>query len=265
MNLRPPDAGTRQAALDRRFTERLEWARWAVSCWSSFPVEREPRPTVLVGPRTLVAQGFRTSEAKLAFMEGRITAAVPIPNRVLSELGIQREVTGGFQRDLPVLRITAATRAETDFRTDRGPRRMPAWRLTVQDTLGPIWVLDPEIEPAEWCRPEPPPTPRPQLPPPGQDPGARVDLAAGQRTLTLHFMGAPPEDEQYPHAEVIESMQAVSIVPAARDVGRAAFRLAVGHMHRITVRLREPLGARVVVDLHGNPAEVRNSPPGSPL
>jgi hypothetical protein len=261
MTLRPPDPGTRQAALDRRFTESLEWARWAVSCWSSFPVEREPRPTVLVGPRTLVAQGFRTSEAKLAFSEGRIMAGVPIPDRVLLELAPRREISGGRQRELPTLRITEAARAETDFRTDRGPRRLPAWRLTVQDTLGPIWVLDPEIEPAEWRRSEPAPTARPQLEPPGQDPGARVDLAADQRTLTLHFIGAPPEDEQYPHAEVIESMQAVSIVPAGRDVGQAAFRRAIGHMHQITVCLRQPLGARVVVDLHGNPAQVLATAP----
>ena len=75
-------------------------------------------------------------------------------------------------------------------------------------------------------------------------------------TLTLHFMGALPEYEQYPRAEIIESAHAVAIVPAGQDIGSSGIRIAPGRVHEITVRLAHPLGARVFVDLHGNAGQV---------
>jgi hypothetical protein len=44
--------------------------------------------------------------------------------------------------------ITGAALEETEFATDRGPRGLPAWRLTAEDALALIWVLDPDV--TDW-------------------------------------------------------------------------------------------------------------------
>jgi hypothetical protein len=88
------------------------------------------------------------------------------------------------------------------------------------------------------------------------DPGARAEIGPDEAALTLHLMGALPEYEQYPRAEIIGSAHAVAIVPAGQDIGPAATRILPGHMHQITVRLAHPFGARVFVDLHGNACQV---------
>jgi hypothetical protein len=240
-----------QDALDRRHSEGLVWARWAVRRWDLFPVERRPRPLVLAGHRAFVERGFRTGAAKLAYLEGRTEFAVPVPDEVVRELPLRREM-GPRRIDAWPLLIRSAVRAETEFVTDRGRRRLPAWRLEAADALGPIWVLDPDVDPPEWLPPEPPPTPRPDLTPPLADPGARAVLASDGITLTVDQLGGPPEYERYVRGDVVESPQAVTVVPIGVDVGPPGARRAIGYIHQITVRLTEPLGARVYVDLHGN-------------
>jgi hypothetical protein len=240
-----------QDALDRRHSEGLVWAHWAASRWDAFPIERRPRPLVLAGQRAFVQHGFRTGEAKLAFLQGRIECAVPVPDAVVRELPPHHE-SGPRRIDSWPLVIRNADRAETEFVTDRGRRRLPAWRLEVADALGPIWVLDPDVDPPEWLPPESSATPRPDLPPPLADPGARAALGRDGMTLTVDQLGGPPEYERYARGAVVESRQAVAVVPVGVDVGPPGARRAIGYMHQITVRLTEPLGARVYVDLHGN-------------
>ncbi len=125
----------------------------------------------------------------------------------MRELPARREL-GPRRIDAWPLLIRSAVRADTEFVTDRGRRRLPAWRLDAADALGPIWVLDPDVDPAEY--------------------------------------------ERYARGDVVESRQAVAVVPVGVDVGPPGARRAIGYMHKITVRLTEPLGARVYVDLHGN-------------
>jgi hypothetical protein len=242
---------------ERRQADELVWAQWAVERWAGFPVERVPRPLVLVGQRTFVERGFRTGEAKLAYMYGRIECATPVPDMVLRTLPARREPVPAAREPAPLV-IAGVTRCETEFRTDRGRRRLPAWRLDAPDALGPIWVLDPEVDPPEWCPHEPPPTPRPELQSPRHDPGAHGDLDPDGVMFMVHFTGALPEYEQYPRAEVIESPHAVAVVPIGVDVGPppGVARILPGHPHKVTVHLLEPLGARVYVDVHGHAGEV---------
>lgn len=259
MSLRrnPPSSG--QGALDRRHAEYLEWGRWAVSRWAAFPVDADPRPTVLLGQRVFGDGGFRTGDAKESFIDGLFAFEVDVPARVVAALPSARVRPARGRPAPPPLRIVGAESSATEFRTDRGRRRLPAWRLTAIDAIGPIWVLDPDLQPPEWRPPEPPPLPRPQLQMPGQDPGIRVDVAPDDRTLTLHFIGAAPAFEEYPRAEVIESDRAVTIVPEGRDIGPSGWRTLAGYMHQITVRLARPVGARVFVDLHGEAGEAVSS------
>jgi hypothetical protein len=104
--------------------------------WSAFPVEQTPRPLVLVESRVRIEQGFTTGEAKMAFLEGRVKANVEVPVRVLDALSSQARPEP--RRSGPPLLITEAELLESEFQTDRGSQRLPAWRLTAQDALGPI-------------------------------------------------------------------------------------------------------------------------------
>jgi hypothetical protein len=47
--------------------------------------------------------------------------------------------------------------------------------------------------------------------------------------------------------------------PVAKDVGPPGPRILPGYTHEVVVKLGQPLGARVIVDLHGNPCEVSTS------
>lgn len=227
------------------FDDDVEWARWAVACWDAFPVDREPRPLVLLGPAAHARNGFRSQRAKRAYLNGWIESEVELPSAVLEILG--RRPDG----ERPIV-ITAAEQCAVEQRTDRGPRWLPGWELTSAQTLGPIVVVDPEVVARTWSPPQPG-TP----PPSGHEPGhAPVSGEADGHTLTYRFTGGLPSFERYPSAEVVESAQAVAVVPQAEDIGPPGPRAAVGFGRRITVTLSEPLGARVLVNLHGQASEV---------
>jgi hypothetical protein len=210
-----------------------------------FPVERVPRPLVLIGGDVQVAGGFRSNTAKLALVEGRIEAAVPVPEPVLHSL---RRETGPES-----LRITTAVLGEREFLTDRGRRRLPAWRLECAELTGAIWVLAPDATALAWSPPEPAP-PRP--------PGVRYDWITGcvsgdGRALRVSFTGGPENVVAYDRAEVVESDRAVAVVPVERFlVGPTTVIPAVGVGRAVDVRLAQPLGARVLVGLDARPAEV---------
>jgi len=167
----------------------MGWARWAVGRWSEFPVDQTPRPVVLVGSRVHVEAGFATGEAKMAFLEGRWDEAVEVPAPVLDEL---RGQGSGVRSGGASLVVTSVELAASEFVTDRGRRRLPAWRLTVQDALGPIWVLDPEIvdwRPSEGAGGDRPTLPLQRLQPRPRarvrDPGSARGRGAPRRAVAV--------------------------------------------------------------------------------
>jgi hypothetical protein len=207
---------------------------------------------VLVESRVRIERGFKTGEAKMAFLEGRVESSVAVPAGVLDALASQSRQDP--RRSGPPLVITEAELLESEFQTDRGRQRLPAWRLTAQDALGPIWVLDPDIrdwQPAADAGGAPP-----DLQTPGQDPGARVDIAADEHSVVVHCLGAVPAFERYPKAEVIESAQAFAIVAVGVDIGPPGARTLADFVHQVPAVLRDPAGARVYVDLHGHAGRV---------
>jgi hypothetical protein len=239
----------------------LEWAKWAVERWAAFPVDENPRPLVLVESRVRVERGFATGPAKLAFIEGRVESTVTLPEGVMESLR---------RRDHPArsvggeaLTIGAAALEEAEFVTDRGPQRLPALRLSAQDALGPIWVLDPDV--ADWKPAADAAGSYPQVQQPGHRGGMPVEVGQGDRSLLVHWLGGAPNLERYSRAEVIESRTAVAVVPVGEDIGPPGPRTAVGYVHRVPALLREPLGPRVLVDLNGNPQQaIRQTEPPDP-
>jgi len=148
-----------------------------------FRVDQVPRPLVLADSRVRVEQGFTTGEAKMAFLEGAIASVAAVPESVLVELSRDRRPA----RATRPLMITEATLEETECATDRGPRSLPAWRLTAEDALGPIWVLDPDVtdrRPRAAAGGAPPDVQRP-----GQHPGTRMDVGPDDRAVVFDWLG----------------------------------------------------------------------------
>lgn len=242
---------------DPRLAWERGWARWALQRWASFPVDHRPRPLVLTAPLTRFERGFRSGNAKLAFLHGDIETAVPLPDGLLDLLrsGEPRPPAApGMRRWKSPLLITQASPGQAEFATDRGLREFPAWRLAGPEIDGASWVLDPEIAADCWAPPEPAP-PKPS----GGLPHRVASAVIGADSLTLHFTftGATPEYVEYPAAEVIETDQALVVLPTARDVGPPGLRLLIGCARTVTARLTRPLGERVVIDLDASPVIVR--------
>jgi hypothetical protein len=173
----------------------------------------------------------------------------------------QRRGHGQARNELPRPRsslITAAELLQAEFETDRGRRRLPAWRLTAEDALGPIWVLDPAV--VAWQPVADAGGPVPDLQTPTHAPGARVDVGADDHSLIVHWLGASPAFEHYPRAEVIESAHAFAIVPLGVDIGPPGPRTLVGFVHHVPAVLRNAAGARVYTDLHGRAGRVIRPP-----
>ncbi len=251
-------SGTRD---DPRLAWGRGWARWALQRWASFPVDRRPRPLVLTAPLTRFERGFRSGDAKLAFLHGDIEAAVPLPDGLLEVLrGSERGPRAAAQErrwKRPLL-ITQASPGQAEFATDRGRREFPAWRLGGPEVDGTFWALDPKVASGCWAPPEPaPPKPFDGLP----HRSASAVIEGDGLTLHFTFTGAPPEYVEYPAAEAIETGQALVVLPVERpverDVGPSGSWLAIGCARRTVIaRLTRPLGERVVIDLDASPVMV---------
>ena len=160
--------------------------------------------------------------------------------------------SGHYDWSSPLL-VTQASPDHAKFGTDRGRREFPAWRLRGPDVDGVFWVLDPAVAAMRWEPPEPAP-PKPSDGLPHRAVSATID--GDDRTLHVTFTGARPEYAEYPAAEVIETSQALVVLPIARDIGPPGWRATVGCARTVTARLARPLGSRVVVDLDASPVMV---------
>jgi hypothetical protein len=239
-----------------RLASERAWAGWALRWWETFPVGLRPRPLVMTGPLTIV-RGFRSGEAKLAFQHGDIDAAVPLPDGLLEALRENHDdpISAAERRHwkTPLL-ITHAQADRAEFSTDRGRRELPAWRLTGPEVDGPFWILDQAIASQRWT----PPAPAPEPPFDRRGPHRAGSALIEDSGLVLHFTfaGAPPEYAEYPSAEVIETDQAVVVLPVERDIGPPGPRFAVGYGRTVIANLARPLGDRVLIDLDASPVMV---------
>jgi hypothetical protein len=184
---------------------------------------------------------FPNVQTKLAFHHGLIEAAPDFPTQVLRALRGQSRPWEGS----PLL-LTSATLGEREFATDRGRKRLPAWCVWAQDVSEPIWVLDPATSRQSWQ-------------PPGQEfrswPWPEALLGIDGRTLTLSFVGSAESYTSYPGARVLESGNAVAVIPISKELV-TGWRHPVGRARQVAATLGRPLGNRVLLDGTGSPVMV---------
>ena len=219
--------------------------------WVDFPASLDPRPIVCLGG-PILCRGFTTGEAKGAFLMGVIDAAGDVPDEPVRYL---RQGRGhrGFNVGQP-LRVLRATNAEAAFPTDRGPHMLPAWRVEAEDALEPIWVLGDDARRRCWSSPSEPAEGWPHAGYPvwgavvdGDDLGLSVDFTGGLHSLFRYEL------------VTLESETAVVVVTIqklVRPTEGSIFIPRRGDPHRGRVRLKQPLGARVVVNMDASPVSV---------
>ena len=123
----------------------------AMAVWSSFPVDRQPRPVVVLQPDVAdPASGFGDGDDKEAYLDhhSRLATALPPtpphagPYKVRPASAAVAKLTGGVEStDHGALVITAVTLTEHTFSTDRGDIALPAWAIRFDDVQDPAYVL----------------------------------------------------------------------------------------------------------------------------
>lgn len=239
--------------MDARFKAEREQARWAVRRWSGFPAGMTPRPVVLAGPEIVITKGFRTGEAQDGLREGWIEWEAEVPAAVRAALlrGATEQQGGDVSEPLK-----SNPRGRGGVRVRNGPRPSDIAGVVASRPgsdrahLGARSVGRALGAPRGAAGP-PPPAPAQMHPLLGP-----VQLGPDGSSIAFSGIGSSPHVETYRSAEAIETGGAVSVVAVRHDEGFRGWATAVGHAHRVTARLRTPLGERVVVDLHGDAVAV---------
>ncbi|MBV9823788.1 MAG: hypothetical protein JO144_16280 [Actinobacteria bacterium] len=238
----------------------------ALARWQSFPAGADPRPLVLVssgvsGP----SSGFATGTGQAPLVASALDLAVPLPAAPATAGGYPvvpaERAVARLRAAVPLdastntpLRIVSAALAQADFGTDRGRRRLPAWRFGLDLVREPVWVLAVDA-PVLWSH-------RPDR---AYDPGFPATVLPDGRTVSYDFLGAPDDSGscgvRY-SAGATESPSAVVIEVRGVDQGEPLPPGAVsaacppGVRRTVTVRLAAPLGGRVLLTADGAPVMV---------
>ncbi len=108
--------------------------------WADFPVAESPRPVVLLDQRLRVGDaGFVDSDTKMAFLEGAVESMVALPAGVLDLFTKNRRPS-----TTTPIKIVGLEAVSAPFRTDRGLRQLPAFRIVLTGTRQPCIVLNPQ-------------------------------------------------------------------------------------------------------------------------
>jgi hypothetical protein len=217
--------------------------------WIGFPIDQKPRPVVLLDEPVQLGPGFIDVDSKRAWLAGAVEATVPMPAGVL-DLVTHRSVDRTSSR---VLTISAVEVVEAEFFCDRGPRLLPAYRLSVTGLIDRCVVLDPAVD-CWW-------------PPRGQS--RRHGTGGGQATVedddtTIHFPAFGGVLTDFLHAEFVE--YDTCVVGQAATTERAAppgtAIPAVGVGAHVTGHLAAPLAGRVLLNSTGDPIAVQRASKG---
>jgi hypothetical protein len=228
----------------------LDRADEVAAAWRDFPIAQVPRPIVFLdSPVHFGEGGFLDGNAKLAWLRGAIESRVALPDGVMAMLLEGHPHSAGSTS----LLISDVQQCEGTFWSDRGPRHLSAYRLSISGLAQPCIVLDPQVD-CWW--------------PPGelwdQVPGlgnATVD----EDDLTVHFPAFGGFLTEFHRAEFVEYPTCVvgHAVTSEREVPPGTAIPAVGYRPKVTGRLAMPLDGRVLVDTDGRPVAALREDPAS--
>ncbi|MGY4772853.1 hypothetical protein ACXC9Q_38600 (plasmid) [Kribbella sp. CWNU-51] len=233
----------------------------ALALWDDFPVDRQPRPIVLmsyaIGPGALPMVEDKVS----VLHHAAVVSDVELPPGLLEAL--QPDPAPHWHLD-PV-RVRSVRRVYPEFRTDRGHRPLPAYRIELEGvatrrSLEPkfkgsefrsMLALDPAVEATTWWPAVFDSSYRGGLR--GLPPAVLTD---GGRTIRLIVHGSPPAYTDVQVSAVLESPTAVllQIQSTPYDWVEVIPAVAVGRL--VTATLTKPLGARVLLQADGIPISV---------
>ncbi|MFZ3592665.1 hypothetical protein [Streptomyces sp. BH104] len=157
----------------------------------------------------------------------------------------------------PQLTVTHVALGTMRMSTSRGPASVPAW----------VFTLDGYASPLKQAATVPSKPPRPPIKAARDLPGHPLDrlleVSADGRTVTVVALHGVCDDG--PRVDALESRGSVvlSASVTGRDEGRVCTKQ--GKLERVEVRLRKPLGDRVLLDAHsGSPVPYRGTTGLSP-
>jgi hypothetical protein len=231
--------------------------RAALDAWASFPINAPVRPLVLTAdPVSAPASGFRTVDAKEAFLSGLFVAPDAVPSRPQQAEGFpvmsaaqalevmrgEGTPAGGAPRPPTPLVIASIRFGTASFATDLGTQLLPAWLFSFQGVENPATVL--AVAPSSIF-PAPPESLH------RQSVGAR--LAADGRTATITFVGTAMGDGPCTADYAVDQLAsqtavAVRVRETRRRGGSGVICHSVGYMRQERIVLDSRLGNRVLVD-----------------
>ena len=212
--------------------------------WSEFPLDAQPRPLILLEDRCRIEGGFASSRAKEAWLDGAIDLG-EAPTRLRLYLPAHRNLDRPHQP----LFVTAVASESVPFRCDRGPRQLPALRLTVSDLQGSCVILDPDVD--VWWPVADEADRRSVGPATIEEDGVTVHIPAFGGVLTEFHRAEFEEHRTYVVGRAITS---------TRPVPPGTAIPMVGIRQMVTGRLQAPLGNRVLVTDKGQPMCVEGVP-----
>jgi len=213
--------------------------------WSEFPLDVRPRPLILLEDRCRIEGGFASSEAKEAWLDGAIELG-----ETLAQLRLYLPAHRDLDRPHQPLFVIAVAPESVPFRCDRGPRQLPALRLTVSGLQGSCVILDPEVD--VWW-------------PKGADEAERGSVGPAtieEDGVTVHIPAFGSVLTEFHRAEFEEHGTYVvgRAITSTRPVPPGTAIRMVGIRRMVTGRLQAPLGSRVLVTDKGKPMWVEGIP-----
>jgi hypothetical protein len=216
----------------------------SLESWALFPVHAAERPVVPIG--ALVREtGYVSGEAKLAFAEKRLRVDPSVSRDAVASL--VAEIGPLAAETDQSLAVRSAVLIRYTFSTDRGPEELRAWSLQVEDTLGPVTVIDIEERDRLWF----PPDAR------SRGGGTARCLDGDSCWLRYRFVGVPRVYADYEGVDLAACESAVAVLPRVHyAVSEDQPMRSYGEMREVDIHLAEPLGARVLITAIGYPIEV---------